>query len=159
MATKKPVTNHYADYKRRFWQLFMYGFLGIIFLFLFSSWGFFGKMPSFDDLENPDSNVATEIISSDGVVIGKFYPFHNGHKFLADTAESQVNHLYIIICGKDEEVPNPILREKWINELYNRPNITIKRIVDIYDPDDSSVWANLTKKTMTTTANIYIYKF
>ena len=30
-------------------------------------------MPSFDDLENPDSNVATEIISADGVVIGKFY--------------------------------------------------------------------------------------
>lgn len=73
MEAKKPVTNHYADYKRRFWQLFMYGFLGIIFLFLFSSWGFFGKMPSFDDLENPDSNIATEIISSDGVVIGKFY--------------------------------------------------------------------------------------
>ena len=72
MATK-PVTNDYSTYKRRFWQLFMYGFLGIIFLFLFASWGFFGKMPSFDDLENPDSNVATEIISADGVVIGKFY--------------------------------------------------------------------------------------
>lgn len=73
MAIKNPVTTDYSSYKRRFWQLFMYGFLGIIFLFLFASWGFFGKMPSFDDLENPDSNVATEIISTDGVVIGKFY--------------------------------------------------------------------------------------
>ena len=73
MATKKPVTNNYSEYTRKFWQLFKYGFLGIILLFLFASWGFFGKMPSFDDLENPDSNVATEIISSDGVVIGKFY--------------------------------------------------------------------------------------
>ena len=73
MAAKKPVTNDYSTYKRRFWQLFMYGFLGIIFLFLFASWGFFGKMPSFDDLENPDSNIATEIIAADGVVIGKFY--------------------------------------------------------------------------------------
>src|SRR5690606_14462983 len=27
----------------------------------------------FEDLENPDSNLATEIISSDGVTIGKFY--------------------------------------------------------------------------------------
>lgn len=89
-----------------------------------------------------------------GVVIGKFYPFHNGHKYLADTAESQVNHLYIIICGKDEEVPNPILREKWIKELYNRPNITVIRIVDIYDPDDSNIWANLTKKVINCTPDI-----
>jgi penicillin-binding protein 1A len=73
MATKKPVTNDYSEYTRKFWQLFKYGFLGIILLFFFASWGFFGKMPSFDDLENPDSNVATEIISADGVVIGKFY--------------------------------------------------------------------------------------
>ncbi len=73
MATKKPVTNDYAAYNRKFWQLFKYGFLGIILLFFFASWGFFGKMPSFDDLEKPDSNVATEIISADGVVIGKFY--------------------------------------------------------------------------------------
>jgi penicillin-binding protein 1A len=41
--------------------------------FLFASWGLFGKMPSFEDLENPDSNLATEIISSDGVTLGKFY--------------------------------------------------------------------------------------
>ena len=73
MATKKANTNDFSEYKRKFWQLFAYGFLGVILLFLFASWGFFGKMPSFDDLENPDSNVATEIISSDGVVIGKFY--------------------------------------------------------------------------------------
>ncbi|MFD2908650.1 transglycosylase domain-containing protein [Flavobacterium ardleyense] len=73
MATKNTSTNDFSRYKRLFWQLFLYGFLGIILLFLFASWGFFGKMPSFDDLENPDSNVATEIISSDGLVIGKFY--------------------------------------------------------------------------------------
>jgi penicillin-binding protein 1A len=30
-------------------------------------------MPSFEDLENPDSNLATEIISADGVVLGKYF--------------------------------------------------------------------------------------
>ena len=35
--------------------------------------GLFGSMPSFEDLENPNSNLATEIISTDGVTIGKFY--------------------------------------------------------------------------------------
>ena len=37
------------------------------------SWGFFGSMPSFEDLENPESNLATDVISSDGITIGKFY--------------------------------------------------------------------------------------
>lgn len=41
--------------------------------FLFASWGLLGKMPAFEDLENPDSNIATEIIASDGVtIIGKY---------------------------------------------------------------------------------------
>jgi penicillin-binding protein 1A len=60
-------------YKKKFWKLFFYG-LGVMALFfLLASWGFFGSMPSFEDLENPESNLATEIISSDGVTIGKFY--------------------------------------------------------------------------------------
>ena len=60
-------------YQKKFWRVFFYT-LGCVFLFfLFASWGLFGKMPSFDDLENPNSNLATEIISSDGVVLGKFY--------------------------------------------------------------------------------------
>lgn len=83
-----------------------------------------------------------------GVVIGKFYPLHKGHQHLIETAINNVEHLYIIICTKDEEVPGPSTRIKWLKELYNRPNITIKQIVDIYDPDDSKLWAELTKKTI-----------
>ena len=45
-------------------------------LFLASS-GYFdtpdNKMPSFDILENPPTNLATEIISSDGVVLGTYF--------------------------------------------------------------------------------------
>ena len=40
MATKKANTNDFSEYKRKFWQLFAYGFLGVILLFLFASWGF-----------------------------------------------------------------------------------------------------------------------
>ena len=60
-------------YKKKFWKLFFYGLGVFIFFFFLASWGFFGSMPSFEDLENPESNLATEIISSDGVTIGKFY--------------------------------------------------------------------------------------
>ena len=50
----------------------------ILFLCLFlASVGYFdspdNKMPSFDILENPPTNLATEIISSDGVVLGTYF--------------------------------------------------------------------------------------
>jgi len=83
-----------------------------------------------------------------GVVIGKFYPLHKGHQYLIETAIKNSEHLYIIICTKECEEPNPSTRIKWLNKLYNHPNITIKEIVDIYDPNDSELWAKLTKETI-----------
>ncbi len=38
-----------------------------------ASWGVFGEMPDHTVLENPKTNLATEIISSDGKTLGKFY--------------------------------------------------------------------------------------
>ncbi|PZQ84653.1 MAG: penicillin-binding protein, partial [Flavobacterium johnsoniae] len=77
MATKKKNNTQQvkdvAYYNRLFWKIFLYGTGGVILFFLFASWGLFGSMPSFEDLENPESNLATEIISSDGETIGKFY--------------------------------------------------------------------------------------
>ena len=35
--------------------------------------GLFGKMPTFEELENPKSNLATEVISSDGKLLGKYF--------------------------------------------------------------------------------------
>jgi penicillin-binding protein 1A len=74
MAQKNNTTAKDTNYyKKKFWKLFFYSSGAIILFFLLASWGFFGAMPSFEDLENPESNLATEIISSDGVTIGKFY--------------------------------------------------------------------------------------
>ncbi|QBZ97200.1 penicillin-binding protein 1A [Flavobacterium sangjuense] len=74
MAQKNNTTvKDIKYYQKKFWKLFFYG-LGVMALFFtLASWGFFGSMPSFEDLENPESNLATEVISSDGVTIGKFY--------------------------------------------------------------------------------------
>ncbi len=76
MAVKKNKTtanDDFSHYIKRFWQIFAIG-IGFVFLvFLLASWGALGHMPSFNDLENPESNLATEIISSDGEIIGKFY--------------------------------------------------------------------------------------
>ncbi len=49
-------------------------FWGFVFLFFaLISLGWLGFMPSFEELENPKTNLATEIISEDGYVLGKFY--------------------------------------------------------------------------------------
>src|SRR5258705_5667088 len=69
----KNIDKDVKYYSKLFWKIFFYG-MGIIALFfLFASWGLFGSMPSFEELENPNSNLATEVISADGVVLGKFY--------------------------------------------------------------------------------------
>lgn len=44
-----------------------------------TSFGFFGALPTFAQLENPQSNLATEIISEDGTVLGKYF-FENRTK-------------------------------------------------------------------------------
>ena len=47
---------------------------GLLFLMLtFTALGLFGRMPSFEELENPRSNIATEIYSADGKVLGTFF--------------------------------------------------------------------------------------
>ena len=60
-------------YSRKFWRVFFYTLGSLFLFFVFASWGLFGTMPSFEDLENPESNLATEVYSFDGVVLGKFY--------------------------------------------------------------------------------------
>ena len=73
MAQAHSKVKDIKYYQRKFWKFFLYGMAGIFLYFLLASWGVFGKMPSFEQLENPDSNLATEIISFDGVTLGKFY--------------------------------------------------------------------------------------
>jgi len=70
LNTRKP---DFSPYVKKFWKYFLYTFGGTLLFFLFASWGLLGSMPSFSELENPELNLATEIISSDGVVIGKFF--------------------------------------------------------------------------------------
>ena len=60
-------------YLKRFWMGFaaFMGFLVVYFFFI--SMGWLGYMPSFLELENPQPLLATEVFSSDSVVIGRYY--------------------------------------------------------------------------------------
>ena len=56
-----------------FWASFFIGICLFIGIFIYTALGYLGEMPAFEQLENPKTNLATQIISSDGVVLGKFY--------------------------------------------------------------------------------------
>ncbi|GGB77901.1 penicillin-binding protein 1A [Flavobacterium suaedae] len=64
-----------------------------------ASWGVFGKLPSFEQLENPEYNIATEIISSDGVTIGKFFAENRTPVKYSDLPQNLVNAL---VATEDE---------------------------------------------------------
>ena len=68
---KKKETN-FKKYIKRFWIIVLGGFASILLVFLLASWGIFGELPTFEELENPEKNLATEVISSDGVTLGKY---------------------------------------------------------------------------------------
>ena len=53
--------------------MFLTGIFGVVFVFLLASRGVFGEMPDYTLLENPETNLASQVISSDGELISKFY--------------------------------------------------------------------------------------
>ena len=66
------TTTSFGKYIKWFWGIIIGGFLCIALIFLLASWGVFGELPTFEELENPEKNLATEIISSDGKTIGTY---------------------------------------------------------------------------------------
>ena len=61
------------NYIGRFWILFASLVMLVVLLFAGISFELFGEMPSFAELENPKNSLATEVISSDGKLLGTYY--------------------------------------------------------------------------------------
>lgn len=74
---KKTVNNTdqkaFKKYIKILWFIFIFPIISIFLLFFFISEGYFGYMPSFPEMENPKNNQASEVISSDGVVLGNYF--------------------------------------------------------------------------------------
>jgi HTH-type transcriptional regulator, transcriptional repressor of NAD biosynthesis genes len=74
-----------------------------------------------------------------GLIVGKFYPPHRGHKHLIDFARSRVDELTVVVCQKPHEQPPGELRAAWLGEIH--PDVRVMLIDDTYDENDSRVWA------------------
>ncbi len=55
------------------WLIITSPFFGLFLLVNLTAIGVFGDLPTFEQLENPKNNLATEIISEDGIVLGKYF--------------------------------------------------------------------------------------
>jgi HTH-type transcriptional regulator, transcriptional repressor of NAD biosynthesis genes len=66
-----------------------------------------------------------------GLVIGKFYPPHSGHKLLIDTATQQSERTVVIVCAKPTDTIPGELRGRWLQEIH--PNAEVMVIDDLYD--------------------------
>ena len=55
------------------WAIAFAPFVLLALMLALTALGVFGRMPSFEELENPRSNLATEVYSEDGKVIGTFF--------------------------------------------------------------------------------------
>lgn len=68
-----PDRKRFKLYLRIFWALILFPLFLLLLLTTSTAFGLFGKLPTFDELENPQTYLASEVYSSDGVLLGKYY--------------------------------------------------------------------------------------
>jgi len=56
-----------------FWIIYVLPIVTVGVIFVLISNGKLGKMPTFEELENPERNLASEVFSDDGKLLGKYY--------------------------------------------------------------------------------------
>ena len=95
--------NYSKSFKRLInilWGIIFSGIIIVIIIFYRAANGYYGPMPDLQQLENPKTNLATQIFSTDGVVLGKYYYEDNRTPIeFDDLPENIVNGL---IATEDE---------------------------------------------------------
>ena len=92
--------SRYSKYVRFIWVAFGLATLSVLAIFGAASLGFLGQMPDFRQLENPKTNLATRIISTDNIVLGKFY--FNDNRTPISYDEIPTSMIDALIATEDE---------------------------------------------------------
>lgn len=77
-----------------------------------------------------------------GLVVGKFYPPHSGHKYLIDQALAACDELDVLVCDSTRYSIDARARQQWIQEIH--PSARVRVIPDIEEDDNSELWAAYT---------------
>ncbi len=87
--TREEITR----YTLRLWKIII-GLVAFGVILIFSiGLGLFGKLPSFRDLENPKSNLSSEIISDDGVLLGSYFVQNRSNVGYSEISPNVINAL------------------------------------------------------------------
>jgi penicillin-binding protein 1A len=86
-------STNFNFYVKRFWMIVASLFLFIVLLFTLLSLGWLGFMPSFEELENPKSNLASEIITADQQILGKYYIENRSNTHYNELSPALINAL------------------------------------------------------------------
>ena len=71
--SEKSQKSGVSNYTKWIWRIFLGGLAFLFLIFFLAALDVFGKLPTFEELENPENNLATEVISIDGETLGKYY--------------------------------------------------------------------------------------
>ena len=95
MATQKRGTVS-AKTIRWIWLICFAPVVLVVVMMTLAATGAFGRMPSFEELENPKSNLATEIYSEDGKVLSTFFIQNRSYVQYADLfPQDSTRHIYL----------------------------------------------------------------
>ena len=96
---QKSQKSGVSGYTKWIWRLFLGGLVFLFILFLLAALDVFGKLPTFEELENPENNLATEVISIDGETLGKYY---RENRTPVKFSELPENLIQALIATEDE---------------------------------------------------------
>ncbi|NQU33379.1 MAG: transglycosylase domain-containing protein [Bacteroidetes bacterium] len=96
MADNHPQKKKFLNYIIKLWLLWaiMLGIVIIIFYGIIAEW--FGTMPTFEELENPKSNLASEVFSSDGELLGTYFIENRSNISYREISPNLINALLSI---------------------------------------------------------------
>jgi len=79
-----------------------------------------------------------------GLILGKFYPLHNGHSYLIEEGLKRAKNLTILICSLDSEFVPGYLRYNWIKEKFPKANVihltNVPDYPETYDQGPVKFW-------------------
>lgn len=75
------------------WGVIIGGVISTVLIFTLIAFGAFGSMPTFEELENPKSNMASEVLADDHTILGTFYIQNRSYVSRQDLSPALVDAL------------------------------------------------------------------
>ena len=96
MMSDSTEKKKFFNYIKKLWLLWFL-LISLVFVFFYGvadEW--FGPMPTFEDLENPESNLASEVYSSDGELLGTYFIENRSNVNYRNISPNLINALIAI---------------------------------------------------------------